>query len=328
MIAYHKLRKRKGVAFLIDALLGCLILILTANMWAASASGRFATLDASRTASITEQLARVKAKEIEITPYSSASTLAAARAAVSDTSYEREVIVGSEVDLGGGNKKRDITVNVYKPGETVPRFSLPVTLTSQSSVTNSNGGRIKWDTPGTYKWKVPNVTTVYVSMSGGGGGGGIGYIYDGIIYPGGGGGGAAAVMAQPVNVTPGEEISITIGQGGLGASGASPNSPSGRTGEDGGTTYFGSYLSCAGGKGGKSETGGVAGGSGGSPGEKGYSNHSPGQIRVGRGGSSLFGVGGMETSSVGYGAGGSGKGTVTITERAFPGTNGFVLVEW
>jgi hypothetical protein len=83
------------------------------------------------------------------------------------------------------------------------------------------------------------VTTVYVTMCGGGGGGGDYYG----SYDGGNGGNADVVFMQAVQVTPGQNISVTIGAGGS----AGGNGDSGISGATGGTSSFGSYVSCFGG---------------------------------------------------------------------------------
>lgn len=109
------------------------------------------------------------------------------------------------------------------------------------------------------------VTTVYVTMCGGGGGGGGGCTwYDDNVfiksYSGGGGGNAAIAFMRAGNVTPGQSIIVTIGEGGRGGAAGGYNVP-GSSGTAGGTTSFGPYASCVGGGGGKGASGG--GGTGG-----------------------------------------------------------------
>ena len=88
-----------------------------------------------------------------------------------------------------------------------------------------------------------------VACCGGGGGGGASTDDYGAA-----GGGASGLMHKIVTLTKGEEVSVTIGDGGNYGSGSTD-------GAAGGTTSFGSYLSVSGGGGGTSEANGnTAGG--------------------------------------------------------------------
>lgn len=82
-----------------------------------------------------------------------------------------------------------------------------------------------------------NVKSAYVSIAGGGAGGVSGF--DGnpaaIMISGASGG---FLSSYPINLTPGEVVPITVGNGG--AAGIFPN------GGPGGDTSFGSYLICTG----------------------------------------------------------------------------------
>jgi hypothetical protein len=135
-----RLKKRKGF-ILLTAVYASIICFLAAYGLVAVSSSQFATHSASRIAMYTQAFASAKAKEIELVDYSKASTVAEPRIAIT-SEYDREVLVGSEVDLGSGNKKRDITVNIYKTGESTPRESLIVPLTSQGSGNSLPAGSI------------------------------------------------------------------------------------------------------------------------------------------------------------------------------------------
>lgn len=98
---------------------------------------------------------------------------------------------------------------------------------------------------GANTFNVPsNVSFVWLTLTGGGGGGAAGNGSDNT--GGGGGGGGHYVHNLPLQVTPGEAISVTIGDGGAG--GASD----GDNGSDGNASSFGGYITCLGGEGGKS----------------------------------------------------------------------------
>ena len=140
-----KFKKRKGYAMLVNLLIVVMVMGTISSSLAMQQSAYFTGLESGRTALQAQQLAATKANEVSVFSYSDAAKTAETRAAITGTGFEREVLVGPEVDLGSNNKKRDITVNVYKPGEAQARFSLPVTLTSQGSVTGVPGvGTVIW----------------------------------------------------------------------------------------------------------------------------------------------------------------------------------------
>lgn len=309
------LKKRKGAAFLIEAILVCVLIGLMGSALTSVYAGQFTSLDASRTALQAQQLAETRANEIGVTPYANATTVASARAAVPSTTFEREVIVGAEVDLGGGSKKRDVTVNVYKPGEIQPRFTLLKTLTSQGSGSLDFHGKQKFTTSGTFT--VPDgVTKVWVSGCGGGGGGGSGNLATEPQILGGGGGGAQSVQDQEITVVPGSEIVITIGNGGAG----------GTSGANGGNTSFGSLLILRGGYGALSGgNSGASGGLGGSSGGSGYTVYTASSGSAG--GNTLFGFGALWGNAISYGTGGSGGNDFTHI-KGWNGASGLLLVEW
>jgi hypothetical protein len=138
------LKKRKGYV-LLNAVIASILLVLISKGLAIHSGSHFATLSASRVGMYTQALAISKGKEIELTSYANAASVAEHRALISgSTEYEREVLVGDEVNLGGSNKKRDITINIYKNGETVPRETNIVTLTLQGSSSVPSGTICIW----------------------------------------------------------------------------------------------------------------------------------------------------------------------------------------
>ncbi len=191
--------------------------------------------------------------------------------------------------------------------------------------------------PGTNTFTVPaNVTTVKVRQWGAGGGGGGSYG----AASGGGGGGAGAYAEGVYAVTPGQQITATVGAGGAGGNG-SPTA-----GSAGGTSSFGSLVTCTGGNGGSAGSSALAtsAGSGGAP--------SGGQFQVPGNAGELPALSGSNGTLCGMGAsaygtsksyyvsgtvaqnggapagpGGGGGGGINGGAGA-AGANGGIIVEW
>lgn len=147
--------------------------------------------------------------------------------------------------------------------------------------------------------------SVFCVGGGGGGAGASGYTGSGSGYSGGGGGGGGYASSGSFNVTPGQNISFTVGAGGA----AGDNGRETSRGGDGGQTNF-SSVSANGGGGGyfngalQYNDGGAGGNSGGRGGKGGGSFG-----RGSDGGSNNVSHGGVYYSGGGGGGGGSGSGT-------------------
>jgi hypothetical protein len=189
-------------------------------------------------------------------------------------------------------------------------------------------------TTGSQKFTVPaGVHSVDITLVGaGGGGGGSTEVGDGGAGGGGGGGGS---VVYTKSVTPGEELTITVGAGGAGApyvgrdAGYTGGGGNGGSGEN--TSVSGSFgtVTATGGAGGASGTGwqGGGGGAGGTPngvngseGTTGYNDYS----------TTYGGIGGDGA----YGAGAGGAGA-DAPDRVPPynwagnaGQNGVVIISW
>ncbi|NMC35026.1 MAG: hypothetical protein GYA36_21605, partial [Veillonellaceae bacterium] len=176
----------------------------------------------------------------------------------------------------------------------------------------------------------PKVYTVYVTMCGGGGGGGRGSGYYG-------GGGAQCWIKQPVSVTPGDSITVTVGAGGTGKTSSDGN------GTAGGASSFGSLLSASGG----ASASGAAGGDGGIAGQVNFVGSIEDETntyykisRAGSGGGCILGCGGhggiyygmthgsTPTASGNPGGKYGGGGAGAIGADASNGAPGIVIVEW
>lgn len=138
------------------------------------------------------------------------------------------------------------------------------------------------------------VAELTIIACGGGGGGALG-----MNQPPSGGGGAACVK-KTTSVSPGQQIKVTIGKGGLGGQYTGDSN-----GKAGTATVVGSIVTCAGGQGGKdlkNDPGGAAGGAGG--GKGGESKRDSG--KGGDGENGLYGIGGKGGLARGNGQGGGG----------------------
>lgn len=175
---------------------------------------------------------------------------------------------------------------------------------------------VRFDKPGTYKWRAPDGIAVYrVTCIGGGGGGGTG---GGVSGSGGGAGGAGISL---VAVVPGTDYTIVVGAGGAGGS----------TGVTGGNSSFDTTTVVGNGGTGGVNNGGAPGVGGGGTGQmvlSGGDGHVGGpSASNGEGGSgfggggSMWGSGSSANGSAPGGGGGGGTGA--------PGTgaSGLVLLE-
>lgn len=167
-------------------------------------------------------------------------------------------------------------------------------------------------------WTVPNnVNSVTVTVIGGGGSGASGHE----INPnteGGGGGGSGGVNRQTISVTPGQQISYTVGAGGIGVPTAGYDG--GRNGNPGQSSSFGSITATGGGAGiSRPTAGGAAGSPGGTAGSAGESRGGDTTSAGGNGG----GVPGYSTGGTG-GARGSNAGSAGVGPGAGSGGGGGV----
>jgi hypothetical protein len=164
-------------------------------------------------------------------------------------------------------------------------------------------------TPGTFNWTVPaGVTQITVEAWGAGGAGGGSNNYTSCKGAGGAGGGGGAYAANStVSVTPGQNLTIVVGAGGIGVYGADGN--------DGGHSFVGNdtnpahaFVLAAGG------SGGTANIAGGQPpgGAGGRAEDSVGQTRIAGGNGTDGDSGGLVYSGDGgdgaYGGGSGGDG--------------------
>jgi len=172
------------------------------------------------------------------------------------------------------------------------------------------GSQVKFTTPGTHLWTVPDtVTSVSVVCVGAGGGGGSSNV-------GSGGGGGALAWKNNIPVTPGSNCTVIVGAGGTGAIYSSSTQPT--DGEDSSFTNGVITLTAGGGGAGRTATaswtgnvGGVPSGhdGGGNGGNGGYYNYSdPGAYGGGGGAGGYSGDGGKGGDNTVFGVGNGGAG--------------------
>lgn len=155
----------------------------------------------------------------------------------------------------------------------------------------ASNGLSSFTSPGTTSFTVPSgVYRVWITLTGGGGGGGNGGWFD----PGGGGGAGITIINCPLSVSPGQNLTVTVGAGGAAAS------------NGGNTTVSGcppAYGGRAGGSGGSNI------GEEGSPGAAGYYGAGSGWAGDGAKSSGLYPPGSGNGGGASFwGAGGNGNG--------------------
>lgn len=196
---------------------------------------------------------------------------------------------------------------------------------STSQATGPAGGLLFVDTTGTFTFEVPTGVTAISALAIGGGGGGGGTSGSATASAGGGGGGAF-VYSNAIAVTPGETLTVQVGNRGSAGTGSTSSATSGGAGGESSLSRGGTVLLLAkGGSGGtrsiSSTT--VAGGAGGvtstsvgdtkntgGAGGAGNSNDRGGGGGGAAGYSGTGGAGGFGTTAATAGSGGGGGGGI------------------
>lgn len=293
------------------------------------------------TVSLTPPLAEYKAGEV-LTVKISATNTGAATLNVNGLGV-KSILRGDGAPLQAGDLVAGQLASIQYDGTA---WQVDGLKTSQQPPRNLQA----YSTAGTYTFTVPTgVYKVFARVVGGGGGAaGVGTHPDLSLRPQGAGGAGGAAEGW-VSVSPGQNITVTVGAGGAGGA-KSPltANANGGSGGTGGTSSFGAFMSATGGGGGVNMSGGLGGdGSGGQitfvggMGGDAFSVASDAIKIGGLGGASLLGGGGRAStlylSNVVNGkAPGSGGGSV-YTERdagengggwGGTGKDGIVIVQW
>ena len=129
---------------LILALVGAAVVGVTSLSLAKANSIAINSMSSNKVALQAQQYAAAKGELIRVTKYSDLT--AQGKANIGNTGFQDEVVVGAETDVDATTKKKEVTVRVYKTGETVPRSSIIVTRYNKSLDSSSipSGTIITW----------------------------------------------------------------------------------------------------------------------------------------------------------------------------------------
>lgn len=132
--------KSRGSILVITALAAIVWIFIAQSLFIVTTSG-FGMLKSSRIALQAQQYAEISVDRLKNIAYENLDSDGAhSRQSISgiqESGWEDEVTIGSEQEINGSNdaKQRIATVNVYKSGDTLPRFTLEVPLSSQGRST-------------------------------------------------------------------------------------------------------------------------------------------------------------------------------------------------
>ena len=133
----HKFR---GSGLLVMALVGAAVVGVTSLSLAKANSIAINSMGSNKVALQAQQYAAAKGELIRATKYSDLT--AQGKANIGNTGFQDEVVVGAETDVDATTKKKEVTVRVYKTGETVPRSSIIVTRYNKSLDSSIPSGTI------------------------------------------------------------------------------------------------------------------------------------------------------------------------------------------
>lgn len=127
---------------LLAGMLASILSILLAGAYFTTLGGAFGLIKNSQTALQAQQYAEIDANSLRLMPYDEVT--AQSRQAIDDivdaTGWQDEIILGPEKTIGSDDAKQRIaTVKIYKIGDSLPRYSLSVPLSSQDSGTLPKG---------------------------------------------------------------------------------------------------------------------------------------------------------------------------------------------
>lgn len=137
-------RKFRGSGLLVMALVGAAVVGITSLSLAKANSIAIHSMGANSIALQAQQYAASKSELMRSTKYSELT--AQNKANIGNTGFQDEVVVSAETAYDASTMKKDVTIRVYRTGESVPRSSLVVTRYSKSMDSSSvpSGSIIPW----------------------------------------------------------------------------------------------------------------------------------------------------------------------------------------
>lgn len=133
-------RKLKGSGLLVMALVGAAVVGATSLSLAKANSIAINSMGSNKIALQAQQYAAAKGELIRATNYSALAPQG--KANIGNTGFQDEVVVGAEADYDSTTKKKEVTIRVYKAGESSPRSSIIVTRYSKSLDSSIPSGTI------------------------------------------------------------------------------------------------------------------------------------------------------------------------------------------
>lgn len=137
--------KRKG-SILLVASIAIIVWVFIAQALFITSAGGMEMIKATRVAYQAEQYAQIAVDRLKKIDYHNLDINGAhgrqAITGINRTGWEDEVIIGAESPIAGASddtKQRIAEVNIYKNGDTIPRFTLEIPLSSQDSGTFPKG---------------------------------------------------------------------------------------------------------------------------------------------------------------------------------------------
>ena len=138
--------KQKG-SMLIAAIITTILYIFISSSFVVIATGGAGMIGASRVALQAQQYAEIDVDILKNIDYEELDTHGVkprqAMTNISEPDWEHEITIAGEAPIAGSDTKQRIaTIHIYKKGDTLPRFTLEVPLTSQGSGDNLPIGTI------------------------------------------------------------------------------------------------------------------------------------------------------------------------------------------
>lgn len=145
-----KKKYKKAGSILLTTIIAAIIWVFIAQCMFITSTSGFSMLKSSREALQAQQYAEITIDKLKNVDYDQLDSHGAHSRqqikGISSSDWQDEVKIGSEAAIDGsdGAKQRIATVNVYKKGDTVPRCTLevPLSSSSQGGIKTEHGGKV------------------------------------------------------------------------------------------------------------------------------------------------------------------------------------------